>query len=83
MLNYVMLKNLTEDVYNMRKKAELGWETESEVEWYTWVDTEIPDGVDNLQDPDYHAPGYEEEVGDNSNATSSVTTRYNLRTRRR
>ncbi|GMN27835.1 hypothetical protein TIFTF001_001804 [Ficus carica] len=83
MLNYVMLKNLTEDVNNMRKKAELGWETESEVDWYTWVDTEIPDGVDNLQDPDYHAPGYEEEVGDNSNATSSVTTRYNLRTRRR
>ena len=82
MLNYVMLKKLSEEVSNMRKNAELCWETESDVDWSTWVDTDIPDGLDNIvQDPDYMI-AYEEQVGENSNEASSIGSRYNLRSRR-
>ncbi|PON46492.1 Protein GAMETE EXPRESSED [Parasponia andersonii] len=83
MLNYVMLTKLTEEVSNMRKNAELCWETESDVDWSKWVDTDIPDGIDNIvQDPDYMI-GCQEEVGENSNeAASSFGSRYNLRSRR-
>ncbi|XP_062078927.1 protein GAMETE EXPRESSED 1 [Humulus lupulus] len=84
MLNYGMLKQLTEEVRSLRKNAELSWETESDVDWSTWVDHEIPDGIDNIiQDPDYMI-GFEERVGESSHETSSSTgSRYNLRSRRR
>lgn len=64
----------------MRKNAELAWESDSESEWSTWVDTNISDGVDNLKEFPNGMPG--EQVGENFNVNSS-TTRYNLRSRAR
>lgn len=82
MLNYVMLKKLTEEVNNIRKRNEVCWETESDVDWSTWVDNDIPDGIDNIiQDPDYMI-GNEEIVGEYSNEARSSGSRYNLRSRR-
>ncbi|KAM6548457.1 hypothetical protein CsatB_020133 [Cannabis sativa] len=83
MLNYGMLKQLTEEVRSLRKNAELSWESESDIDWSTWVDHEIPDGIDNIiQDPDYMI-GFEERVGESSHEASSTGSKYNLRSRRR
>ena len=65
----------------MQKERELSRDTDadSEVDWSSWVDTDLPDDVDRLQDPDYVC---REEVGENSVETTSITKRYNLRCRR-
>lgn len=56
------------------------WDTDGDEDWSQWIDNEVPDGVDNLQDPDYMPPK-EEGVGENSYVTSSATRKYNLRSR--
>lgn len=81
MLNYGMLKNLTEEVTAMRKHAELCWESDTEADLSRWIDTEISDGLDNLKDPDFMIEN-EEQVGDNISNFNSSITRYNLRSRR-
>lgn len=79
MLNYNMLQNLTEEVTNLRKNAALSWESDDESDWSTFVDKDVSDGIENLKDPNY----FHEEVGDNSHTISSLTGRYNLRSRSR
>ncbi|GAB2268039.1 hypothetical protein Dimus_003015 [Dionaea muscipula] len=79
-LNYQMLVTLTEKL-NSLQKGEFRWESdteESDVDWLSWVEKELPDDVDQCRDPDYRIP--DEVVGENSIVTSSER-RYNLRSR--
>ncbi|KAL0330986.1 UNVERIFIED_CONTAM: protein GAMETE EXPRESSED 1 [Sesamum angustifolium] len=81
MLNHKMLLAIMEKVNSMQRTKELlSWDTDtdSEINWSSWVDTELPEDVGLLEDPDYLLP---EEVGENSSVTSSSTKRYNLRRR--
>ncbi|KAK6137211.1 hypothetical protein DH2020_029048 [Rehmannia glutinosa] len=80
-LNHKMLLTLMEKVNSMQGNKELlSWDmdNESEVNWSSWVDTELPEDVDLLEDPDYLLP---QEVGEDSSVTSSNTKRYDLRRR--
>ncbi|CAL5374560.1 unnamed protein product [Camellia sinensis] len=82
LLNYQMLiklnENLTEQFYGKQRNKEELWDVDmdSEMNWSSWVDTELPEDLDNLEDPDYILP---EEVGENSVATTITTKKYNLR----
>ncbi|CAL5367880.1 unnamed protein product [Camellia sinensis] len=82
LLNYQMLlklnENLTEQFYGMQRNKEELWDMDmdSEMNWSSWVDTELPEDLDNLEDPDYILL---EEVGENSVATTITTIKYNLR----
>lgn len=53
-------------------------DVDDDVDWSTWVDADLSEDLDILEDPDYVLF---EEVGENSIATSSNTKRYNLRNR--
>ncbi|XP_031107502.1 protein GAMETE EXPRESSED 1-like [Ipomoea triloba] len=81
-LNHQMLLTLIEKVNGIQKHKELPWEMESdsdsEVNWSLWVDTELPDDVDKLEDPDYILL---EEVAENPGMNNALTRRYNLRNR--
>ncbi|KAM5580494.1 protein GAMETE EXPRESSED 1-like [Rosa sericea] len=87
MLNYNMLKNLTEEFLRFQKHAASPWVSDDssdddndDSDSITSVDTDVNDGIENLLDhSSYHI---HEEVGDNSNLISSSTRRYNLRSRR-
>lgn len=61
----------------MQKTRELSWETDSDVDWSSWIQTELEEGGDNLEDPDFMVP---EEVAENS-ITASMTRKYDLRQR--
>ena len=71
-----MLATLIEKVNGMQRNKESSWDMDSEVNWSSWVDTELPEDVDKLRDPDFMLP---EEVGENSVATSTITRKYDLR----
>ncbi|KAK9993634.1 hypothetical protein SO802_023337 [Lithocarpus litseifolius] len=71
-LNYEMLQDLINKVKS--------WDTESDIDWSQWIDTEIPDSIDNLKESDY-LPSKEKDTGENSNVTSLATRKYNLRGR--
>lgn len=81
-LNHQMLLTLMEKVTGMHKGEDMSWNTDSdsEVEWSKWIDKDLPEDIDRLQDPDYLC---KEEVGENSVETNSFTKRYNLRNRHR
>ncbi|KAF2290503.1 hypothetical protein GH714_014158 [Hevea brasiliensis] len=71
-MNHQMILTLIDKVNDMQRNKELSWETDSDVNWPSWVETESPDEVDNL-----------EEVGENSISTTSMTRKYDLRSRHR
>ncbi|KAG8475466.1 hypothetical protein CXB51_032305 [Gossypium anomalum] len=74
-LNHQMLLTLMEKVDTMQRKEALSWEMEdSDVDWRSWVDVELPEDVGQLEDPDFVM---EEGIGE-----SSDTRTYNLRQRR-
>ncbi|GMN42339.1 hypothetical protein TIFTF001_011552 [Ficus carica] len=79
-LNYQMLQTLIEKVNGMQRR-ELSWELDTDVNWSSWIDTDLPEDVNKAEDPDYIAP--EEEVGENSITTTTSTRKYNLRRRSR
>ncbi|XP_022760073.1 protein GAMETE EXPRESSED 1-like, partial [Durio zibethinus] len=81
MLNHQMLLTLIEKVNSIRKNSDLSWETDSDVDWSSWIDTEFPDDVDNLKDPDYMPPVPAEESKENSFETSPISRKYDLRPR--
>ena len=56
MLNHQMLLTLIEKVNSIRKNSELSWDTDSDVDWSSWIDTDLSDDEDNLKDPDYMLP---------------------------
>ncbi|EOA13111.1 hypothetical protein CARUB_v10026121mg [Capsella rubella] len=81
LLNHQILLGLVDKVNNMQSKREISWDedTESEVDWSSWIDTDITDDEDNLGDPDYLIPL---EIKDKPVVTSSMTRRlYNFRPR--
>ncbi|XP_022143299.1 protein GAMETE EXPRESSED 1 [Momordica charantia] len=75
-LNHHMLLMLMEKINGMETPNKLCWESDSEVNWSSWIDTELSE--DNVEDPDFVLP---EEVGENSITTAFTTRRYNLRRR--
>lgn len=79
-LNYQMLQTLIEKVNGMQRQ-ELSWELDTDVDWSSWIDTDLPEDVNKAEDPDYIAP--KEEVGENSITTTTSTRKYNLRRRSR
>ncbi|XP_044506867.1 protein GAMETE EXPRESSED 1-like [Mangifera indica] len=81
-LNHQMLQTLLEKVDGMQRIKELSWESDSHVDWPSWMETELPEDVDHFEDPNYlTADGVAEEVGENWITTSTITGRYNLRSR--
>lgn len=70
-----MLLLLMERVNGMQTQNKLSWDSDSEVDWTSWIDTDLPEDV---EDPDFVLP---EEVGENSITTASTSRRYNLRHR--
>lgn len=66
----------------MQSKRDISWndeDTESEVDWTSWVDTDLTDDDDNLGDPDYKIPL---EIKGSPVITSSMSRRlYNFRPR--
>lgn len=84
MLNYNMLKNLTDEFLRFQKNAASPWDNNDssdddhdDSDWVTSVDTGVDDGIEDLLE--YSSSHLQEEVGDNSYLISSVTRRYNLR----
>ena len=66
---------------SMQVQKELPWDLHTDyVDWSQWVDTDLPDDVNCLDDPDFVLP---EEVGENSITASTTTKSYNLRPRNR
>ncbi|KAG6581258.1 Protein GAMETE EXPRESSED 1, partial [Cucurbita argyrosperma subsp. sororia] len=74
-LNHHMLLMLMERINGMQTQNKICWESDSEVNWSSWIDTELSEDVD---DPDFVLP---EEVGENSITSALTTRRYNLRHR--
>ncbi|KAG7551507.1 hypothetical protein ISN45_Aa06g021780 [Arabidopsis thaliana x Arabidopsis arenosa] len=81
-LNHQILLRLVDKVNDMQNKKDLSYDedTESEVDWTSWVDTDLTDDDDNLGDPDYKIPLM---IKDNNLVTTSSMTRrlYNFRPR--
>ncbi|XP_028768735.1 protein GAMETE EXPRESSED 1-like [Neltuma alba] len=82
-LNFHLLRDLVDRVTIMeQQKKKLAWvmdeEEEEDLEWSRWIDTDLPEEVNCIEDPDFIFP--EEEVGENSITVSS--RKYNLRSRR-
>ncbi|GMY24776.1 protein GAMETE EXPRESSED 1-like [Fagus crenata] len=75
-LNHHMLLTLIEKINGMERHKELSWDSDSDVNWSTWIDTDLPEDVNNFEEPDYKLP---EEVGENSIMATSITRNYNLR----
>ena len=78
MLNHQMLLTLIEKINGLDRHKELSWDMDSDENWSTWIDSDLPEDVNNFEDPDYILP---EEVGENSIMTTSITRKYNLRHR--
>lgn len=80
-LNHHMLLTLVNEINNIQKLKETTWDSETTdyVDWSRLLDTDLPDDVNCLDDPDFVVP---EEVAENS-ITSSISKNYNLRSRNR
>ncbi|XP_028784589.1 protein GAMETE EXPRESSED 1 [Neltuma alba] len=81
-LSYHMLQTLNDKLSIMEQRKKLAWVTDEEedddLDWSRWIDTDLPEEVNCIEDPDFIFP--EEEVGENSITVSS--RKYNLRSRR-
>ncbi|XP_010064844.2 protein GAMETE EXPRESSED 1 [Eucalyptus grandis] len=77
-LNHRMLLALVEKVNSLQKENKLFDDLDSDVNWLSWMDTELPEEADTNEDPDFLP---REEVGENSITTDICTRRYNLRRR--
>ncbi|BAT86082.1 Protein GAMETE EXPRESSED 1 Precursor [Vigna angularis] len=74
-LNHQMLLTLINKVNTMQKQKELSWEVDTDYEdWSEWVDADLPDDVNCLDDPDF----IPSEVAENS---ITPMKNYNLRSR--
>lgn len=81
-----MLVSLVEKVNGMKKgEHDFSWnedeDVDSEVDWLSWVEAELPEDISLKEDPDYLLPIAAEDMGENSVVTSTER-RYNLRYRR-
>ncbi|CAI9091429.1 OLC1v1026463C1 [Oldenlandia corymbosa var. corymbosa] len=83
-LNHKMLLTLMGKVSCMQNNKHYSSDVEDEeddddVDWSRWVDTDLPEDVGLLEDPDYLS--LQEEIAENSATSSSATRKYNLRNR--
>ncbi|CAK9322236.1 unnamed protein product [Citrullus colocynthis] len=74
-LNHHMLLMLMERINEVQTQNKLSRDSDSEVNWSSWIDNELSEDV---EDSDFVLP---EEVGENSITTASTSRRYNLRHR--
>jgi len=76
-----MLLTLVNKINSMERLKESTWDfdTTDYVDWSQLIDTDLPDDVNCLDDPDFVIP---EEIAENS-ITTSTTKNYNLRSRNR
>ncbi|XP_057789430.1 protein GAMETE EXPRESSED 1-like [Salvia miltiorrhiza] len=65
MLNHEMLLRIMEKINGIERKQE-----ESDDEWSSWIDADLPEDVGMLEDPDYYIA-----------ETTSISSTYNLRSR--
>lgn len=66
----------------MQHHKVFSWDTDDDdddVNWSQWIDSDLPDDINCLDDPDYMLP---EEVGENSITTSVTARKYNFRQRK-
>ncbi|XP_015963413.1 protein GAMETE EXPRESSED 1-like [Arachis duranensis] len=75
-LNHELLLTLVEKVNGMQMQKEL-LDEDSDINWLQWINTDLSDDDDCLDDPSYTIP---EQIGEYS-ITSSSDMRYNLRRR--
>lgn len=77
-----MLLTLMDKINGLQSDKELLLDTDedSDINWSLWVDSELPEDVDKLEDLDFEVA---ERVGENSLETNSITKKYNLRNRRK
>ncbi|KAH6808047.1 hypothetical protein C2S51_029155 [Perilla frutescens var. frutescens] len=78
MLNHDILLRLIEKMNGIERNKLLELEEDSDVEWSSWIDSDLPEDVGMLEDPDYI---FAEQVGENSVQSTSSFNRYNLRNR--
>ena len=77
-LNHQMLQSLIEKVNGMQENKQLLYDDgESDVDWSSWIDTDITE--DELEDLDYMLP----EAVKEGSITTSGSREYSLRSRRR
>lgn len=78
-LNHQMLQKLNEKLNGMRRYEDESWETDSDVDWSTFIYTDITEDLNNLEDPDYILS---QEIGENTFSLTSTSKKYNLRRHR-
>uniref|UniRef100_A0A9I9DKW7 Protein GAMETE EXPRESSED 1 n=1 Tax=Cucumis melo TaxID=3656 RepID=A0A9I9DKW7_CUCME len=74
-LNHHMLLMLVEKINGMQTSNKLTWDSESDMSWASWIDTELSK---DIEDSEYDLP---EEIGENSISTTSTSRKYNIRHR--
>lgn len=54
-LNHQMLQTLLEKVNGLQRNKELAWESESEsdVDWPSWMHRELQEEIDDFEDPNH------------------------------
>lgn len=77
-----MLLTLVNKINNFQNKEEtsLIFDDDDDMDWSQWIDKDLSDDVNELDDPDFIVL---EEVAENSIAISPSTKSYNLRLRNR
>ncbi|KMT09079.1 hypothetical protein BVRB_6g131870 [Beta vulgaris subsp. vulgaris] len=83
-LNHKMLATLIDKVNNIQKVKTISSddeEVDSEVDWLSWVETELPEDLNITEDPDYVSPVEDEGKSQNSIVISDGR-KYNLRHRK-
>lgn len=76
-LNHQLLHTLIEKVNGMQRYHKLSWEEDSDLNWSSWLNSNLPEDEDWSEDHDYLVP---EEVGENIITASSIKE-YDLRQR--
>ncbi|CAI0376557.1 unnamed protein product [Linum tenue] len=56
LLNHRMIETLVEKVNSIQRSKEETWEEDSDVDWPSWIEDELPEEVPSLEDPDYEPP---------------------------
>jgi hypothetical protein len=75
-----MLLTLVNNNIQNRKESSWDYDSDDDMDWSQWIDSDLSDDVNCLDDPDFIIP---EEVAENSITTSTATKNYNLRSRNR
>ncbi|CAL1392401.1 unnamed protein product [Linum trigynum] len=77
-INHKMIASLVEMVNCLQRNKEDSWEEDSDVDWSSWIEDELPEEVASLEDPDYVPPN---DMTDKSIICVPKTRNYDLRKR--